>query len=249
MGFFARGFFPLDTSKTLISEQKETKTMKNESTFPRLDLPVSYFSKNDVHWGLAGNGNSGKITDYTQVSLKSKAVYQSYPTMITTIKSYSNEVKPFKIKSFDEAWAEFYKVNDPGYWETAIKENYQKYGSLSTNYLPTYVIEKLDKFDVDDDGVSETIVTYNFAGRADGGSYQTDVIKGNNVIFSAQEDRSSIVPADTTNGFYVEWGDTNEFGGRCCPEGFYRTRFIYKDGKFAPIYEQEVKYLKIGKEG
>lgn len=247
LGFSTRGFVLPNTNKTLIPEQKWVKNTIGESVFPRLDLPVNYFSNDDVHWGSVGNGNSGKITDYTQVSLKNKTVYQSYPTMTTTIKSYSNEVKPLKIKSFEEAWAEFYKVNDPGYWETAIKENYQKYGSLSTNYLPTYIIEKVDKFDVDEDGIPETIVTYNFAGRADGGSYMTDIIKGNNIIFSVQEDRSSIIPADTINGFYVEWGDTNESGGRCCPEGFYRTRFIFKDNKFEPIYEQEVKYLKIGK--
>lgn len=248
LGFWIRGYYVSSSNKTIGPTPKEINTTSGSVAPKYLDLPVNYFSKDDVHWGSAGNGNSGKITDYTQVSLKNKAVYQSYPTITTTIKKYSNKITPLKIRRFEESWTEFYKENPPGYWETAIKDNYQKYGSLSTNYLPTYIIENIDKLDVDNDGNAETIVTYNFAGRADGGSYMTDIIKGNNIIFSANEDRALIVPADTTNGFYVEWGDTNEFLGRCCPEGFFRTRFVYKDAKFEPIYEQEVKYLKIGKD-
>lgn len=246
--FIDRGLVkkPVVSSQSAVNSEKHIKS--NDTLFPWLNLPVEYFSNKDVRWGSAGNGNGDKITDYTQVALGNGTVYQSYPTTVTTIKQYSGEVKPLRIRSFDEALKEFSKDNPDGSWETVIKENYQKFGNLLTNYLPIYVIEKIGKFDVDNDGVPETIVTYNFAGRADAGSYQTDIIKGNNIVFSANEDRSAIVPADTASGFYVEWGDTNENGGRCCPEGFFRTRFIYKDGKFEPIYEQEVKYLKVGKE-
>ena len=118
---------------------------------------------------------------------------------------------------------------------------------LVTNYLPDYYIAYLDEFDVDGDGKKETIVNYNVTGAADAGSYNSDIVKGDQIVFSVREDNSKIIPADTDNGFYVEWAN-GEFGSpRCCAEGIMRTRFVWRDNEFAPIYEQEVRYLKIGK--
>lgn len=225
----------------------QTNIKSNTQSFDWLDIPVEYFSRKDVRWGSAGKGSSGNISDYSQVALLNKAVYQSYPTELITIKDYSSEIKPLKARSFDEIMQELSKSNPEEYSKTVVKENYQKYGSLATNYLPTDSIWTLEKFDVDEDGTPETIVSYNFVGSADGGSYRSDIIKGNNIIFSVQEDNASIVPADTTSGFYVEWRSTKD-NARCCPERFIRTRFVFKDGKFTALYEQEVKYLKIGKE-
>lgn len=213
-----------------------------------MDFPVNYFSVKDVQWGSAGKGPGDKITDYTQVGLLNKAVYQSYPSTEITIKNYSSETKPLKIKNIDEIMQTFTKSETAGFGKTLVEDSYQKYGSLDTNYLPSDYITDLEKFDVDDDGVLETIVTYNFVGSADAGSYRSDIIKGNNIIFSVQEDNASIIQADTSNGFYVEWKSADDPTPRCCPNGFKRARFIFKDGKFTPIYEQEVKYLKIGKE-
>ena len=232
--------------QSTVNEQTSIKS--NTQSFDWLDIPVEYFSRKDVRWGSAGKGSSGNISDYSQVALLNKAVYQSYPTEVITIKDYSSEIKPLKTRSLDEVMQELSKSSPEEYSKTVVKENYQKYGSLATNYLPTDSIWTLEKFDVDDDGISETVVSYNFVGSADGGSYRSDIIKGNNMIFSVQEDNASIVPADTTSGFYVEWRGKNGNTGRCCPESFIRTRFVFKDGKFTPLHEQEVKYLKIGKE-
>ncbi len=185
---------------------------------------------------------------YTQAAVENKTVYQSYPTTVTTIKNYSSETKPLKTRNFNEVMREFSKFQPSGCGQTVVEDNYKKYGSLATNYLPENSIWSLEKFDVDNDGIAETIVSYNFVCMADSGSYRSDIIKGNNIIFSVQEDNASIVPADTTNGFYVEWISADDPDSRCCKEGFKRVRFVLKNGKFAPIYEQEVKYLKVGKE-
>lgn len=233
----AKDIDPLTTSKIEI-----------ESTFDWINLPLVYFSDKDIRWGSVKNASSDKITDYKSVALGSKAVYQSYPTTAITIKDYSSETKPLKTRSINEVMQEYNKNEPNGFGKTVIEENYQKYGSLATNYLPLDYIQTLEKFDVDDDKIPETIVSYNFVGSADAGSYRSDVIKGSNIIFSVQEDNAGIIPADTTNGFYVEWRSANEVGPRCCPEGFMRARFVFQDGKFIPIYEQEVKYLKVGKE-
>lgn len=234
---------PLQSS---VDNQAKTKAISNNQSFSWLDLPVEYFSNGDVKWG-SRKGIGDKITDYTQIALKNKAVYQSYPTIATTIKNYSSEVKPLKTKSIDEVMQELPELKSNAQEKKIIENNYQKYGSLATNYLPTNNIWTLEKFDVDNDGIAETIVSYNYTGSADAGSYRSDIIKGNNIIFSVQEDNAGIVPADTTNGFYVEWRSADDPAPRCCDEGFKRTRFIFKDRKFIPIYEQDVKYLKIGK--
>lgn len=212
-----------------------------------LNLPVNYFSIDDVRWGSVGNGNGDKITDYTQVALENETVYQSYPTTNITIKEYSNKIKPLNIKSYTKVLEELSKL-ELGWWsEKVVEDNYKEFGSLATHYLPTDNISLLDKFDVDEDKIKETVVTYNYTGAADAGSYKSDIIKGNNVIFSVQEDNASIVPADITNGFYVEWRSQKDESPRCCATGFMRTRFVLKDGGFVPIYEQEVKYFVVGK--
>ncbi len=244
------GYSPNKQNKLTVSKTHQTtdEVVSKDMQFPFLDLPVEYFSGKKVQWGSAGKGTSGTITDYTQIALNDVAVYQSYPTKMITIKNYSSEIKPLKTKSFSEVMLEFSNSDPQGYGKTSVEESYNKFGTLATNYLPADYIQNLNKFDVDEDGTAEQIVTYNFVGSADAGSYRSDIIKGNNIIFSVQEDNASIVPADTANGFYVEWRSADDSAPRCCPEGFKRTRFVFKDGQFVPIYEQDVKYLKIGKE-
>lgn len=235
--------------ETLTKTQQVTNNISPKDTkLPFLDIPVEYFSIKDVQWGSAENANGETIADYTQVVLDNRAVYQSYPTKTITIKHYSTNTKPLKTKSFDEVMQEFYKYNPDGGFKSFVEENYKEFGNISTNYLPGDYIQNVNKFDVDDDGIDEQVVTYNFVGSADAGSYRSDIVKGDKIIFSVQEDNARIVPADTTNGFYVEWRRANDRGGRCCPEGYIRTRVVFKDGRFIPLFEQEVKYLKIGKE-
>lgn len=236
------------------------KNFQNE--FGILDLPLEYFYYKDVVWGSLkenSRSNNETISEYSQVALNSKAVYQSYPTTDVTIKNFFNDKRSLKIKSINEILEEIENMPEfseeereptislKGYLIQLAKENYKEYGTLATNYLPNYHIIAVKSFDIDNDNRPETIVVYNYTKRVDAGSYHSDIIKDNHIIFSVQEDNSSIIPADTANGFYIEWRSGKIFGARCCPEGFVRTRFVFKNGEFVPIYEQEVKYLKVGK--
>ncbi len=91
-------------------------------------------------------------------------------------------------------------------------------------------------------------VAYSFAAWSwFAAEYKTDIIKGDKIVFSSTEDNSSIVKSENGNGFYVEWNNPKYQYSRCCEEGLTRTRFAYKSHQFIPIYEQEVRYLKIGK--
>jgi hypothetical protein len=255
IGFFVLGslfqkqFFDLKTDKfnAPIEPVKQAVQTNEFKQLPWLDLPLEYFSRKNIEWGSVINSQEEDITDWSEVALDNKTVYQSYLTLDITISDFSSEKKPLVKKSFDAILKE-YRKDEEIFSDARIRENYQTYGELSTNYLPDYYIAYLDEFDVDGDGQKETIVNYNVTGAADGGSYNNDIIKGGKIIFSVKEDNSSIIQADTNNGFYVEWAN-GEFGfPRCCAEGKMRTRFVWKNNRFSPLYEQEVRFFKIGKD-
>jgi len=229
-------------------ENEEPPKYDPYNGYELLDLPLEYFSKEDIMWGSVIPGKTGEtIVEYREVALGGKAIYQSYPTTKITIEKYSSETRPLQIKPLSDIKAEMKNQFPPdSLWIQKADDNYKEYGDLATHYFPNFHISLSDQFDVDDDDIKEKIISYNFVGRADGGSYQTDIIKGNNIIFSVNEDNSSIVPADTSNGFYVEWRSPKQWAPRCCEPGSIRTRFIFKDGNFIPLYEQEVGYMFVG---
>lgn len=242
-----------DKTKLTMRLQSQTEDQKgytlSKSSFPRLDLPLEYFSRKDFRSGSAKEGSKGdEITDFTSASLKSIAVYQSYPITTVMIEKYLSERKPLITKSLEAVMKQQAQIEPDGWGKDRVKENFQQYGSLASYYLPRDFLMKTEKFDVTGDGNPEMVVMYNSVAAADAGSYHTDVVQGDIIIFSVLEDNAAILAADTTNGFYVEWRSPKDSSARCCPEGFMRTRFVYKDGTFIPLFEQEVKYLKVGKE-
>lgn len=246
---------PKSTSQP-VSEQNTAKSEKcvNASyvecpEFPWLDLPLKYFSVKDIEWGSAGgDGKEGTMEEYTQVALDSNEVYQSYPTTTTTIKQYSADIVPVTTKKWTDVRKKIYETEDNSNWLKAVDENYEEYGQLAVHFLDNFQdIEMYDSFDVDEDGIKEKILGLNFVGRADGGSYNAAIIKGDKVIFYVEEDESFIVPADTGNGFYVKWRSPEDDSARCCPMGYVKTRFVLDNGKFVPLYEQDVRYVVVGK--
>ena len=246
---FQKEFTDVKNNKPAVpTEPVKQVVQTNEfKQLPWLDLPLEYFSSKNIEWGSVINSQGEDITDWSEVALDNKAVYQSYPTLNITISDFSSESKPLAKKPLESILDE-YKKYEETFTDARIRENYQDYGALATNYLPDYYIAYLNEFDVDGDGKKETIVDYNVTGAADGGSFNSDIVKDGRIIFSVEEDNSSIVPADTNNGFYVEWANGDFGSPRCCAEGKMRTRFVWRDNEFVPIYEQEVRYLKIGKE-
>jgi hypothetical protein len=222
-------------TKEIISTDDCSVPFEPCKAFPWLNIPIKYFSDKDIQW-----------SDNKQKSFDDKAVYQSYPTTNITIKEYSTDIKPLSSIKFAEVIKKI-RETETVYGVKMAEDNYRDYGQLAVHFLSEYlVIEGSDDFDVDADGKKENIVTVNSLGRADGGSYTSAIIKDNKIIFSVDEDNSSIVPADTTNGFYVEWRNPNDISPRCCEKGYIRTRFVWENNKFVPIYEQEVRYVVVG---
>lgn len=243
-------------TEQLKTEQKTAEETKCFSTnyreckeFPWLDLPIKYFSINDIEWGSASAvGNEIKLESYTHAALDNKAVYQTYPTTTTTIKKYSADIIPISTKKYIDVKKKIQEVEVNSSWMETVDENYKEYGQLAVHFLDGFQdIEMFDSFDVDDDGIKEKILGLNSVGRASGGSYNAAVVKGDKILFYVNEDESFIVPADTPNGFYVKWRSPDDDSARCCPGGYIKTRFVFQDGKFVPLYEQKVRFVIVGK--
>lgn len=247
---------PITNNQSQTVEPKPTTQQECVSTdykecpqFPWLDLPLKYFSVKNVEWGSAGGkGKEGTMEQYTQAALDSQAVYQSYPTTKTTIKQYSADIVPITTKPWGDVRKKIQETEDNSAWLDEVDKNYKTYGQMAVHFLADFQdIEMFDSFDVDNDGVKEKILGLNSVGRADGGSYEAAIVKGDKVIFVVREDESFIVPADTPNGFYVKWRSPDDDSARCCPRGYMKTRFVYEDGKFKPLYEQDVRFVVVGK--
>jgi hypothetical protein len=226
-----------------VIEQKETDVIEDQ--FPELSFDISYFNNSDVRSGSAEHYKEyeqGDIRRHSRAYLENKAVYQSYPTKEIILTEYDSSKRKLEIKPFNEALDEL--KNNCGDLTSKVslaEENYRQYGIWTTHYLPAWQIYKVESFDVDGDDVEEMIIHKNINCRATGGSFDADIIKNGEIVFSTTGHNSAIIPADTNNGFYVEQSDTVG----CCATGFLRTRFVFENDEFVPIYGQEVKYLKV----
>lgn len=153
------------------------------------------------------------------------------------------------------------------YFDINLLESYE--GSLNTNWviigdLPTEDItltgfsnEEIDVkaipspfpgsgpeeelSDVDGDGIKERILTQSVAMTHS--PHRIDIVKKNKVIFTVQAANIGFMASPSNNGFYINSRVDDQEG--CCFQGYKITRFIYKDGKFKPVWEQKNHYLKI----
>ena len=153
----------------------------------------------------------------TRAQFSGEVEYRSYPTMDITIPKdlYSNT-----------------KMKEPTSLELL------KSGDEITN---------TSYFDVDKDGKKEKIISLCSVGANHCPDSQL-VIKDNTVIFSlvGKLMGGSIDPTATGNGFYANWYTDKDFEkGLCCSSGNTRTRFIYKDNIFIPIFEQRIGYIEV----
>lgn len=230
-----------------ITEFSKEEPTTIDFSMPWLDLDKNYFSIDNLQWGSFTGKVEGDINSYDNFAISNISNFQSYPiTNNFEIKNYYSEDKELNDKTYDEMYEEFTKDNPDNFGKWNVDESYKKFGKLALHYLPEFYITSIDEFNVDSDNNNEKIVTYNMTQSATAGSYKTDIIKGNKIIFSSREDNSRIIKPENGNGFYIEWNNPKYGYPRCCEEGFTRTRFVYKDNQFIPVYEQEVRYLKIG---
>lgn len=225
--------------------ESEIIVLSPEDT-PSLELPLKYFADSDV---VSGSGVSDDKNDWDFATIEGG--YQSFPTMKITLSTedYSQKVESLpSVKSINEISKE-----DPEFWnnwEWKFKEQIKEYGDIATRFLPSYIITDLKKFDVDLDGKEETIISTCGTG-GNHCPHKIIIVKDNDIIFFIFAGVVlSINKSETGNGFYAHWVPWGQEGtkwdtGMCCSPGYIKTRFVYENGKFKPVYEQEVLYFTV----
>lgn len=240
----------LDSDSSLTDEANyytyfNERTKLTADTLPAIKLPIEYFAEKNIQHGSVDDENQ-----WNEASLD-EMVFQSYPSTTITLlnEKYSNETKSLgDKKSLDEIIKENSKCGENGNEDCGfldqIEENYSEFKDLAPYYLPYQTIVT-DKFDVDGDNQDETIV-YSCGVGGNHCPHSVDIIKNQEIIFSAYSSGLRIKETDTNNGFYLEWrSDEDLTGGYCCPWGYMKTRFVYENSQFIPVLEQKVNYLRV----
>ena len=155
------------------------------------------------------------------------------------------EVSPYGNSKFQKA---AYRDGFQSYPTTDVKISNYSSDIIEFNSKPNFSIFSKDEFDVNADGKSESIISLAENGVNHPPHYW-QILKSGMVIFTFNEFMAKIYSSDTNNGFFIEWYPEKVFDqGLCCPSGLTRTRFVYQDNQFVPVYEQDIVFLKVGKE-
>lgn len=239
----------IGTIFVVFNQQKKPPVQSYE--MPVLNLPLRYFPDSDFSWSryiISGDMDRNTLTE-----ARMNSGYRSFPTTTIELSSsgYSvehRELPPARtlaqISKEDADW-EYSKQ-----WVWLYKKQIQEYGNLATRFLLGSNITNLEKFDVDGDGKPETVV-YICGTGGNHCPHEIIIIKDNTIIFSVSEGLTGLdlVKSETGNGFYVHWvpleDGTKWDTGLCCPPGYVSTRFVYENGKFKPVYEQEILYFEV----
>lgn len=232
-----------NTNKKIISNPLNVFQSDNNSDSS--NLKTSYF---DDFRGVWGSGTPDGGTSWSAGD--SQYAEQSMPTSIihplTGFKTEQEKIMPAEIKRPDAN--NIYGMGDTTI-NMIIDENIAKSGSLLGGFFSNKreMITSYATFDVDSDGIKEDIVeTANFGGNHP--PHNGYIIKNNIIIWYTELDSGSINPAKDGNGFYIENKIRDDNASMCCPNGYRRYRLIYdKKGKFIPVWEQDVHYLRFDK--
>lgn len=251
IGLFVLGFvfywsqFKQD-SKNLISDIQDREGYQ----IPRLSLPLRYF-KSGVTQGTINPNLDSDNTDTWDIAAIAMDAYQSFPTTKITLSSedYSQKIEPLPpTRSLDQI-----KIEEPEVWDNYLQlfdEQVKEHGDIATRFLMGDYVTNIEKFDVDLDGKEEIILSTCGTG-GNHCPHKVMIIKDGKIIFSIFSYLVlSINKSETGNGFYAHWVPWGKEGtkwdiGLCCSPGYMKTRFVYEDGKFKPVYEQEVLYFEV----
>lgn len=210
---------------------------------PSLHLPLRYFPSDSFSWGLT-NTNIEDVGMRQLAAIGGIDAFQSFPTQTITLSSnnFSNKKEKLPpLKSREEILFEADILED------SFKRQLDKFGDLARRFLTDYRITEIKKFDVNNDGKNETVI-----GLCSGGNHcphEIVIVQGDKIIFSISAGLTGldIHKSETGNGFYAHWVPTDDRWdeGLCCPIGYMKTRFVFENDIFVPIYEQEVLYFKV----
>ncbi|MFS8159131.1 MAG: hypothetical protein ACMG6E_02750 [Candidatus Roizmanbacteria bacterium] len=105
--------------------------------------------------------------------------------------------------------------------------------------------DEFDPVDVDNDGEAERI--YYVPVAENHGAAYIQVLKGDKVFFQSKDSTNRLFePSPSGNGFYLIEGLND--GAGSWNIGARKTRYIYKDKKFVPVWYQEEFKVKASKQ-
>lgn len=229
---------------------KDTIIAESESSInnmPSISLPLKYIPEDLISWGSVDVDRDSK----DKSTWKSAAVdigSRDTPTTNITLskENYSNAHEDLPaIKTIEEITKE---TNGEITTDSLIyQETIAEYGDFGIRFFPVYY-PFIKNFDVDADGKDEKVV-YLCGIGGNHCPHKIVIVKDDKIIFSVSAGMTDLglSPSETNNGFYVEWVPTDNgwVYGLCCPPGFVKTRFVYTNNEFIPIYEQTHMYVEV----
>lgn len=214
-----------------------------------LDLKEDYFDDLNAIWGTSAESGEfiGEAFD-SEHSPRSAPRPINHPIEIKQENMLLKQVKRREIK------LDPFSENDP--LSTAnkiVNENYKEYGELIGGSFSNWnqAISNIEEADVDKDGIPEKLITTSDIG-ANHPPHHAYVVKDNVIIASIELISGYIKPAKDGNGFYVkdpspvgDWGPGMSYlFPLCCPVGYRIYRVVFEDGRFVPVWEQDISYLQ-----
>jgi len=213
----------------LLPKQTYSSNSDNSSeiTTETIQLPKHYFAQDSIHQ-VYKNDSQFKVTEEIQVSSEPYSPVKAL---------YDNEIHSLPpMQTAEEA------IPENGFNIDQKNESYRKFGDIALRFMAPEVgdyVSNIEQFDLDNDGEQEQIATVVHVG-ASTPEIDTLIIKDSNIVFSAGNNQPSIVHAENHNGFYLI--SKNE---RKWESGYYKTRFIFSDGLYQPVVEQEILHVTV----
>ena len=228
---------------TSIPAQPESPALEDNqdnndlTKFPILDLPAAYFDNSEK---LNIGANAAQYS-----SILNEQYYRSYPYTDVQINPdmYSNDIGELPpVKTDDQIFAEDSMYDFGG---SSKRKSIDKFGDMARRFAGEpgsgVYVYTIEEFDVNADGGNEKIISLLELGANIIGGWNVIVNDQDEIIFSSHKHSfSTINAAESGDGFYLEWDDN--FKGR---DGNIKTRFIFEEGKFVPVYEQQIRFIRV----
>lgn len=220
-------------------------TIVNPIKGPALSLPLSYFRREDLRGGI---GNSELDTDdfTTWEKAQFDSGYRSQPTTTITFIDFRNTDEALPDLPDEEKWTSL--TDEMTVFSSVYVAQHQAYGEIGKRYAGKMQNIYITEADVTNDGIPEKILGVSDVG-GNHPPHRYQIVQNERIIFEAGV--SALVrdldPHPTQNGFILEWLDEKHLEGRGLgyPLGHTATRFVFDDGEFVPIYEQDNRYFQV----
>ncbi len=235
------GGFYVGSKEASITQEVPQVSDKVTDSWPTLQLPLEYFDYTNVRSGSAG----GEYPNWQSASFNDG--YRSFPTTTILFDDYSNEHVDFPVLPTAAEWESITAESVP--FGDIYKKQGEDFGDLGKRFsFDIMDISFVKMADVTGDRVSEAIIALGDMG-GNHQPYYYKIVQGDKIIFESgkgTEQLAGFEPDASGNGFTLSWRDSKHLTqGLCCALGSYSTRFVYKDGVFKPLYEQEELYYQV----